>query len=391
VAPASAIVISPSGPGAVQYTTKVEAALAGDVLVEQLAAEIPAGRRKGSPALVRDGRLDHAAHDIARATGSRQPPPPEAVAFLLWHYGVVEPEPNLFLLRGDDGAESAALGTLRTQLAAAPAAALWRRLGIGVERSTGQWSAVVILQEKHVDIEPLPRVLARGAEITLAGRMRPALRSPEVLVTPPKGAVERPATRGERDGFRSRVACNRGDGAYQIELTGQDERGPRVLANFPVYCGISPPVRFTLEAPPAPATTDPAQVERQLLDLIDRDRRAAGLPPLARDARLAQIARRYSREMAETGEVAHISPRTGSVIDRVRGSGVTPAPTILAENVGSALSAADAERAFMGSPGHRDNILHREVTHVGVGVAAGTAPGGLVSLYFTQIFAAWAK
>jgi uncharacterized protein YkwD len=189
----------------------------------------------------------------------------------------------------------------------------------------------------------------------------------------------------------ARFSCHPDDGAYQIELTGLDERGPRVLANFPVYCGTSPPVRFAVEAPVAPLTTDPAQVERQLLELLDRDRGAAGLPPLARDARLAQIARRYSREMAETAEVAHISPRTGSVIDRVRGAGVTPAPTILAENVGSALSAADAERAFMGSPGHRDNILHREVTHVGVGVAAGKGQGGLVSLYFTQIFAAWTK
>jgi uncharacterized protein YkwD len=391
VVEAPSMVIVPSGPAAVRYTTRVAAGLPGDVLVEQIAVEIQRGRPKGGQALLRDGRLDRVARDIARVTGARRPPPPEAVAFLLWHYGVVEPEPNLFLLRGDSGAESSALATLSTQLATAPAASAWRRLGIGVERGGGQWSAVVLLQEKHLDVEPVPRALRSGNQTTIAGRVQPAFRSPEVLVTPPLGAVERPVTRVRGNAFSARIVCNLGDGAYQVEIAGEDERGPRVLANFPIYCGLTPPASFRVEAATAPAVTDPVQLERQLLDLLDGDRRAAGLPPLVRDPRLAAVARRYSREMAETGEVAHVSPRTGNVIDRVRGAGITPAPTILAENVGSAASAADAERAFMGSPGHRDNILHRDVTHVGVGVAVGKGQGGMVSLFFTQVFASWAK
>lgn len=391
LAPAPSMVIVPSGPAAVQYTTRIGPALPGDALVEQIAADIQGNRRKGSRMLLRDGRLDRAARDIARVTGARRAPPPEAVAFLLWHYGVVEPEPNLFLLRGDSGAEISALDTLRAQLLAAPDAPEWRRLGIGVERAASQWSAVVVLQETHLDVEPVPRALATGDQVIIAGHLRPAFRSPEVLITPPRGAVERPATKAQRNAYSARLACSRGDGAYQVEITGQDERGPRVLANFPVYCGVAPPATFATEEVMAPATTDPAQLERQLLELLDRDRRAARLPPLVRDTRLAEVARQYSREMAETGEVAHVSPRSGNVIDRVRRAGVAPPPTILAENVGSAASAADAERAFMGSPGHRDNILHRDVTHVGVGVAVGTGQGGMVALFFTQIFAGWAK
>jgi uncharacterized protein YkwD len=45
----------------------------------------------------------------------------------------------------------------------------------------------------------------------------------------------------------------------------------------------------------------------------------------------------------------------------------------------------------MASPGHRDNILHRSLTHVGVGVAIGRAEAGTVSLYFTQVFAGWGQ
>jgi len=387
-----ASLLAPSGPGASVYSTKVEPPILGDALCGQIAAEIDNSRRRlGQAPLVRDGRLDRVAHDIARATGGRRALPPDAVAFLLWHYGIVEPEPNLFLLRGDDGAEGSALASLKAQSAGAPAAAEWRRLGIGVQREIGQWSAVVVLQDKNLDIEAVPRQWRQGGQTLVAGRIRAVFRSPEVLVTPPHGAVERPPVTRRHDGFVTRVPCNRGEGTYQIEISALDDRGPRVLANFPVYCGTEPPGTIPVAAEAAPSVRNPAEAERQLLELLDRDRKQAGLPALVRDPRLSAVARRYSREMAETGEVAHFSPRTGSVVDRVRVAGVTPPPTILAENVGSAASAADAELAFMSSPGHRDNILQPEVTHVGVGVVAGREEGGVVALYFTQIFAGWAK
>ena len=46
-----------------------------------------------------------------------------------------------------------------------------------------------------------------------------------------------------------------------------------------------------------------------------------------------------------------------------------------------------AERGFMSSPGHRSNVLEPRVTHVGVGVVAGSPEeGGSVPLYVTQLF-----
>jgi uncharacterized protein YkwD len=203
--------------------------------------------------------------------------------------------------------------------------------------------------------------------------------------------VERVPTRSTHDAFAARFDCNRGDGAYQVEISAVDARGPRVLANFPVYCGVAPPPTFTMAEATAPRTMDSALAERQILDLLDRDRKASGLPAFVHDPRLAQIARSYSREMAESGEVAHYSSRTGSVVDRVTAAAISPAPTAIAENVGNALSAADAEHGFMASPGHRDNILNRTLTHVGIGVAVGHETGGMVSLYFTQVFAGWGQ
>ena len=385
------VALVPSGAAAEFYATEVMVGVSTDPFVGRLAAEVDeSGKRHGHAPIIRDGRLDRVAADIARATDALRAPPPDAVAFLLSHYGLVEPEPNLFLVRGDDGAEASAAAGLREQLASAVSSA-WRRVGIGVWRTTEKWSAVLVLQEKNIDIEPVSRRFSSGGHANIAGRIRPIFHSPEVLFTPPWGEVERLATSTTRDTFAARFDCNRGDGAYQIEINAVDARGPRVLANFPVYCGIAPPTTFTVPESTASRTVDPALAEAQLLDQLDRDRKAHGLPALVHDPRLAQIARRYSREMAETGEVAHYSRRSGRTEDRVLAAGISPAPTFIGENVGSALTAADAEHGFMASPGHRDNILNRALTHVGVGVAVGREDGGMVPLYFTQVFAGWGQ
>ena len=391
VASPPAVVGVPSGPAAEVYATEGIASVLADPFALRLAAEVDASRKQhGQVPVVRDGRLDRVAADIALTTDAVQASRPEAVAFLLAHYGLVEPDPNLFLLRGDDGAEESAVRNLRGQLAKS-AASDWRQEGIGVRRAQGRWSAVLVFQEKNFELDPIPRRLASGGHVKIAGRIRPPFQSPEVLFTSPGGKVERLATSATRDSFAARLECNRCDGAYQVEISAMDSRGPRVLANFPVFCGVAPPATYTSAEPAVDRSLDPVAMEAQLLAQLDRDRRAAGLPALVHDPRLAQIARRYSHEMAESGEVAHVSRRTGNVVDRARAAGISPSPTFIAENVGSALSAGDAERGFMGSPGHRDNILNRLGTHVGVGVAVGREAGGTVPLFFTQIFAGWGQ
>ncbi len=391
--PASApALVTPSSPAVPSYSTRDSPALAGDAFGARI-AETLAGARKerGVPALTRDGRLDRVALDVLTATGPCRAPAADLVAFLLWRQGIVEPEPALFLHCGDDGAEPTALSTMRAQLAEGAGQGEWRRVGIGVERVAGRWQAVVVLQGKSLELEPVPRALAPGGQAPIAGRIRAGLRAPEVLITPPRGAVLRPTTTVRHDAFAARLECRHGRGVYQVEVIAQDERGPRVVANFPVYCGVAEPKQHAPAEPAAEVSLDPTVLERQLLDLLARDRARAGLPALIRDTRLGVVARAYSREMAETGDVAHVSARSGNVIDRVRAAGVTPPPVTLAENVASAASAPDAQRAFMGSPGHRDNVLSPEVTHVGVGVAVGRAAGPTVPLYFTQIFAGWRR
>ncbi len=382
----------PSHPAAEVYTTETAVPDAGDPLAAQLAAEIEKARKRhGLGPMIRDGRLDRAARDIALLTAAAEIPAFDATASLLSYYGVVEPNPGMLLKQGDDGAEPGAVADLDHELSGNSAFAKWRRFGIGVKRAPGKWMAVLVFHEKNVDLSPVPRLLPSAGSAPLVGRIPPALHSPEVLVSPPRGSVARLPLAVHQGSFSARLECNQGDGMYQVEVVAQDTRGPGVVANFPVYCGIEPPPPLVTRSAPVARVSQPATIEEQLLLLINRDRQAQGLAPLVRDDRLSRIARRYSAEMSETGEVAHVSKRSGNVLDRVKAAGISPMPTTVAENVASALTAADAESGFMASPGHRDNILNPVLTHVGVGVAVGREEGGTVPLFFTQVFAGYGR
>lgn len=371
------------------YRTHVPAPPTTDSFVGQLKSALDRFMKgQGRPALKRDARLDCVASDLARISAGKQVSSSAMVEFLRSHCGVVEPEPNLIGMGGDHGAEAAAIENLRDQLAGIPNASAWREVGIGVWRSGTTWSATLVLQEDNLTMDPLPRALPSGGQTGLGGRLESNYHSPEVVVTPPAGTVAHLPVVRHGASFKTRFECNSGDGVYQVEVNGEDRRGPTVLANFPIYCGVAPPTRFELPITPGlPTSQDPATVERQILDLMDRDRAKAGLPPLKRDARLADVARKYSREMADLGEIAHFSARTGTVLDRIRAAGVEPRPTVLAENVGRDYTADGIEHGFMSSPGHRDNILSRAVTHVGVGVALGKREGDAIPIFVTQVFA----
>ncbi len=385
-------VVLPSGRPAELYRTRTAARSSTDPFAAELKGELDRCMgRLGRPAVVEDARLDQVAYDLARITAEKHIPAATVVTFLLGYYGVVEPEPNLIEMQGSQGAEAVAARDLGRQIAEIPTASSWRRVGVGLWRAGDAWSAVLALQEDSLTIDPLPRALASGGHAGISGHVEGAYHSPEVLVTPPRGAVQRLPALVSGPRFKARLECNLGDGVYQVEVSAEDRRGPTVLANFPVYCGIAPPISIEVaEAAPSGAST-PEVIERQILDLLDHDRANSGLPPLRRDEGLAKVARDYSREMADSGEIAHLSQRTGSVVDRIRAARLTPMPTVVAENVGRDYSAAAIERALMASPGHRDNILSRAVTHVGVGVALGKREGNAIPIFVTQVFAGWVQ
>ena len=124
----------------------------------------------------------------------------------------------------------------------------------------------------------------------------------------------------------------------------------------------------TLLAPPgAAATTDR---ETALLARISHARAVHGLAPLRINATLMDHARRHSASMALHDRLFHTT-----------NFGVICCWSAIGENIAYDVTVARAHRAFMGSPGHRANILDPRMRRVGVGVVERAG-----RLWITEVF-----
>ncbi|MCC7534984.1 MAG: hypothetical protein IT379_02155, partial [Deltaproteobacteria bacterium] len=349
--------------------------------VPALARVIAASPREGSTEpLVYDARMSRLAEWLLeRYPDGRETPRREVVDFLAQSLGIVDPTPAVFLVGVDRNAGSfdASVTTfVAQQLARRP----YNRFGVVTAERGAQRLALVVLTSRLVRIEPIARSGETSRPIVVRGELASGLTTPSIAVTSPSGAV-RSIPAGEGPAFDVRVPAPE-PGAYQIEIIGRGERGETVLANFPVYRGVEPPDHVVV-APTEGTETEPAAVERELLVLLNRTRRAARLPPLESMEALGTVARAHSRDMIEAGYMGHVSPTTGDAGDRLRGAGVHSG--LVLENIGRAYSAREIHDGLMASPGHRANMMNPDVTHVGVGVAS-ESEGGRIVFVATEVF-----
>jgi uncharacterized protein YkwD len=126
-------------------------------------------------------------------------------------------------------------------------------------------------------------------------------------------------------------------------------------------------------------------LERVVVDGINAERAARGLPPLEVSLELCWAARAYSREMADAHFFAHVDPNGRTVTDRVETAGVGDWKQLgenIARNRGFGDPAQAAVREWMKSEPHRVNILDVRFRETGVGIFVGPDR----TYYFTQIF-----
>lgn len=121
-----------------------------------------------------------------------------------------------------------------------------------------------------------------------------------------------------------------------------------------------------------------SEFEKQVVDLTNAERTKAGLKPLEIHTPLMGVAQTKSEDMAKNNYFDHNSPTYGSPFDQIKAAGITYRAA--GENIAQGQQTpAQVVQAWMDSPGHRQNILNANYTHIGVGyVAAGH--------YWTQQF-----
>jgi uncharacterized protein YkwD len=114
---------------------------------------------------------------------------------------------------------------------------------------------------------------------------------------------------------------------------------------------------------------------RATLCLLNGERRAHGLRQVTSNRVLNGSAKRYAKAMVAGQFFSHVAPNgqtVGARVSRyVRGARGWAYGENLAWGAGTKATPAQIMSAWMGSPGHRANILSARWRHIGVGVAAG--------------------
>ena len=117
-----------------------------------------------------------------------------------------------------------------------------------------------------------------------------------------------------------------------------------------------------------------------MLALVNREREAAGLRPVAADPALVEVARKHSTDMFARGYFAHQTPEGASPFDRMKRDNVSFRTA--GENLALAPTVRVAHTGLMNSPGHRANILRPEFGRLGIGIVDGGYRGIMVSQEF---------
>ncbi|HWZ42463.1 MAG TPA: CAP domain-containing protein [Candidatus Saccharimonadales bacterium] len=120
--------------------------------------------------------------------------------------------------------------------------------------------------------------------------------------------------------------------------------------------------------------------QRKFLDLVNREREAAGLQKFLWDPHLAESARAHALLLVKHEELSHQFPGEPELTSRVAATGLRF--NAAAENVAFAPTVESSHAGLMKSPHHRENILNPDYNSIGIAIVPG---GG--ELYVAQNFA----
>lgn len=335
-----------------------------------------------------DPALGHAAREVAAFYAlERQMAPSGALQFMLNAGGAAEWDVRRAMISTGRTGDEAIVRRVNE---------LWRehgtpgvplRVGVGeaytIENPPRRYISI-LLSGGQLDLEPLPRTLAAGDVVTLAGRLPAGARDPEILLMGPDASVLELKVRGDGRLFEADVPAGDLPGSIQVEIVATLPGGPKPLAQLDLHVAQPLPNRWEGAWAPDESGLALGDTATYLEGLIDDDRAVFDLPRLVRDAKLDAIAERHARDMRDHRFVAHVSPRSGTVGDRLRAGEYKAVAH--GENIAKNSSLWDAQAGLLHSLGHRKNILSREFTHVGLGVAA-LDEGDRRVFYVAQVFA----
>ncbi len=201
-------------------------------------------------------------------------------------------------------------------------------------------------------------------DVTAAGRPRTSTLAVEA--PPTSSTTAAPAT--------TTTTTTTAEPAHEAPASSTSSATPTTSATEPPT--TSAPT--TAPAPPPTVSAAPTAAE-VVVDLVNAERAAASphCGPLTVDGRLAAAAQGHSDDMAAHDYFSHTSLSGATAQDRAEAQGFTG---LVGENIAAGQrSPQDVMAAWMGSEGHRNNILNCDYTLIGVGLNTD-------GWYWTQMF-----
>lgn len=120
--------------------------------------------------------------------------------------------------------------------------------------------------------------------------------------------------------------------------------------------------------------------EKEVVELVNKQRQANGLSPLKLNTELSNVARMKSQDMKDKNYFSHTSPTYGSPFDMMKKFNISYKSA--GENIAKGQKTPQAVvNAWMNSEGHRKNILSKSFTEIGVGYIQENN-----TTYWTQMF-----
>ena len=157
-----------------------------------------------------------------------------------------------------------------------------------------------------------------------------------------------------------------------------------VLSTAPGAPGRPSRVTPAREGAAGPSIEEIKRLERDCFDEVNKCRKAHGAAALEYDVELLTVARQYSRRMADEHFFSHTDAEGKSVRERLARAGIRwrSVGENIASSKGYVNPVAVAMHGWLGSPGHRRNILNSGFRLAAVG--AWISRDGTV--FFTQVF-----
>jgi uncharacterized protein YkwD len=374
--------LTPARAAAVSYGPDATRTCPPGGLSRELAAKVEKlAKDRGAPAAAADGRLCGVAEALLSWPDNTLPR--EGIRSFLGQYFGLLTTPNAMLLTELATEDSRDIAeSLSATVAQFSASATRPSYGFATDRLGPKKTRVImVLMNESIALEPLPRRLEPGQKATLAGTLLGENENPKVLVSDAQGRLTEVAQPPGK-AFKAEIACGDHTGQIWVELRAEEMGNERPQATLGVACGTELPTAVALAARPWPE--DPAAQEARMVELINAERTAAGLPALTVLEPLAKAARALAESIRDGAKKGAAAAVPVDLVQRLTAADIQ-APIIL-QNPAAGPSAETAFTRLDSSPTHRASMMSVDVNHVGIGVATGTDANGHAITYLMQIF-----